>query len=137
VWQADDDLAQWVADEIVRTKREEVRVNDEMVSRGVAGSSIRDSALIEVKESTLHAYRDQETQAERRRAELRNAEGWHHQLWRKVTRRGPLPQLQTPTKALPIIDDWRLGAGKLDPTRRTLDQALGSCTTTRSLAHNP
>lgn len=86
---------------------------------------------VRAKEEALHAYRDQERQALRFRAELEAREEWAHQLWRKVTRR-PLPRITTVERAKPILDFRRKGetfdetpaAPVEDPTTRPLDRAL-------------
>jgi hypothetical protein len=132
VREADKSLSQWVADECVRLERDLNRVLAEMSAEGQRYSGALGNALAAAKEQTLHAYRDQETQSERRRDEVRAAEGWRHVLWRRLTRRGGLPELSTPQRAEPILDDWRADATYADiaptpvndPTRRTLDQAL-------------
>lgn len=134
----DEDLAQWVADEVVRLKAELRKTTNEYAARPegqgtqlYSGAHAR--ALARVKEDFLQLYRDQERGAERRRADLRDREGGRHALWRLTTRRGALPELETPAKAEPVIDSWRADATVEglepapvdDPTRRTLEQAVG------------
>jgi hypothetical protein len=124
VREADADLELWVADEFIRTKRERVRRLHELKDRGMTEQSARREAEPAVREEALHLYRDQATKARRRRAELRDTEGWRHQLWRRLARRGPLPELDAPAKAQSIIDDWAADQDVHDPTRWSLDDAL-------------
>jgi hypothetical protein len=124
VREANADLEQWVADEFIRTKRNRVRRLHELKDRGMAEAAARREAEPAVREDALHLYRDQATRAERRRAELRDGEGWRHWLWRTLAFRGSLPELEAPTKARAIIEDWAADQDVHDPTRWTLDDAL-------------
>jgi hypothetical protein len=124
VREADADLEQWVADEFIRTKRERVRRYHELQDRGMAKEVARREAEPAVREEALHLYRDQATKARRRLTELRDAEGWRHELWRRLARCGPLPELGAPARAQSIIDDWAADQDVHDPTRWTLDEAL-------------
>lgn len=126
----DEELALWVADDDVLLDR---KLAEEIGELGkVPGLSPQHypPALAQVKEGILQRYRDQERAAENRRAELRDDERWRHAVYRRLLRR-PLPELETPQRAQPVLDEWRVDAEYQghtapvnDPTRRTLDGAL-------------
>jgi hypothetical protein len=131
-YEYDDDLGQWVSDERVRLERELERHRNEMAGRGQLYSGAYLRGIAHIKEACLHAYRDQERDAERKRAALRDAEGWRHRLWRAVApRHSQLPELRSPERVTPILDQWRAEvdfrgdkAPVSDPTRRPLEWAL-------------
>jgi hypothetical protein len=86
------------------------------------------------KEAALHAYRDQERQALRDVARIRDSERWLHRFWRWHLGR-PFLTLSAPRRVQPVLDGWRLppikhlspnDAPQLleDPTRRTLEDSL-------------
>lgn len=125
----DDDLAQWVADEAVRLERETERAKNEAGQQLYSGSHLR--ALAHLKEECLHRYRDQERGARGKRAALLDSEGFRHRAWRWASRRGPLPDLSTPSKAELILDAWRSPVTEgghaspvSDPTKRSLTWAV-------------
>lgn len=130
----DEDLAQWVADEHPRLKRELETIRDRLNAVNLFYSGQHTFEVAREKERTLHAYRDQERQAQRDVARVRESEGWLHRGWRFLSRR-KLPELTAPERAQPVLDSWRLpGSRHLgenetpppieDPTRRTLDDTL-------------
>lgn len=134
---ADEDLGQWVADEMVRFDRALRQITNEKASRGQSRSGGHGVALMRVHEDTLHRYRDQVREAEQLRTRLEAAEDWHHSAWRFFSTNGHWPELTTLTKAEPVVDFWRkpdryaqaLGAKLLsDPTTRTLDSTLDELT---------
>jgi hypothetical protein len=132
VGEYDDELGNWVADESVRLERELKRATRRFAEADRTGEEAHARALAHVKEESLRAWRDSELAAKHRRAELRDTEGWQHDLWRWVTVRGQLPPLRTPRKVKPILDTWRepvsfghVTAPVNDPTSRDLDEILG------------
>lgn len=131
----DGDLAQWVADEMVRLERAAKGHQATTAAAGqlYAGSYL--TGLAHLKEQALHAYRDQEVGAERKRSAIRDSEGWRHAVVR-LARQRPLPELQTPSVASPLLDLWRGevkrhedSAPVSDPTKRSLDWALSKYAT--------
>jgi hypothetical protein len=137
----DADLAQWVADEMVRLERACEGARNEHASRGLRESGAYLRAVAHLKEAALHAYRDQEILAERNRAAVRDAEGVRHRVWRKLRRIGELRQLQTPTRAKPLLDLWRhdvegmdVSVPVSDPTKRSLQWALDKYVTEKTRA---
>ena len=134
VRERDEDLAQWVADEHVRLKRELNTLRDELAARGLFFSGAHTSGVALEKQRTLHSYRDQERQAKRDVAGIHDSERLLHRLWRFISRRR-FPNLTTPQSVAPVIDAWRLPAKRHlgpeetpppfeDPTRRTLVETL-------------
>lgn len=127
----DDDLGQWVSDECVALERE-LKANKNTKAAGnqlYSGSFL--VSIAHIKEKYLHHYRDEERRSRRKLAELQDAEGLRHRVWRKITRRGTLPTLTAPDQAQPILDGWRAevkahGAHTpvSDPTRRPLEWAV-------------
>lgn len=127
----DEELGTWVADGSVRLERELKRATRRFAESGQQGRPAHASALAQVKEEFLRAYRDSELAARNRRTALRDTEGWQHDLWRWVTARGQLPPLRMPRKVKPIIDTWRepVSFGEVlaqvrDPTSHDLDDIL-------------
>ena len=128
----DDDLAQWVADEMVRLEREIERHKNEMAGSGHLYSGAYLRGIAHLKEAALHAYRDEERGAERKRAALNDVEGWRHRAWRRVhPGRKPLAALSSPKEVEPLLDLWRRevprdgdSAPVSDPTKRSLTWAL-------------
>jgi len=127
----DEDLESWVADEHVRLERALQAVTEAMNATGqlYSGAHLRGRAI--KKEEALHRYRDQERKAVRRRHALRNHERGPHRTWRFLSGRGPVPELTSPDRAQPVIDNWRApvtqGSDKAtvsDPTRRSLAQTI-------------
>jgi hypothetical protein len=117
----DDDLAQWVSDECVQLER---HLAGDRTAEDNVDSSAYLRGIAHRKEDALHRYRDQERAARQVRAMLQAEEGVRHRIWRRVALRGALPELQTPSKAGPILDGWRAAAGMMavsDPTRRPLE----------------
>jgi hypothetical protein len=106
VTEYDEDLGQWVADEMVRLERAFERHKNEAARNGQLYSGAYLRGIAHLKEEALHAYRDQETAAKRRRAALRDAEGWVHRKWREI-RAGPLRELDAPDEVRPLLDMWR------------------------------
>ena len=131
VGEYDEELGNWVADESVRLERELKRATRRFAEADRTGEDAHARALAQVKEESLRAWRDSELAARYRRAELRDTEGWQHDLWRWVTVRGQLPPLRSPRKVKPILDTWRepVSFGHVtalvnDPTSRDLDEIL-------------
>jgi hypothetical protein len=134
-----EELGNWVADESVRLERELKRATRRFAESGQQGEPAHAQALALVKEESLRAYRDSELAARNRRTELRDTEGWQHDLWRWVTARGQLPPLRMPRKVKPIIDTWRepvsfghVTAQVRDPTSRDLDDILAELANRRA-----
>jgi hypothetical protein len=127
----DEDLGTWVADEHLELERELGRILERLSAQNLLWSSTRLAQRAGAKEQVLHAYRDQERQARRFRAELEAREEWPHKVWRKL-RGGPLPTLTASERVQPILDVWREAESYegspicevSDPTRRTLETAL-------------
>lgn len=92
-----------------------------------------DIAIAAARSDALHEYRDEERRARLDRATILAAEGWAHRLWRRVGR-DPAPALETPTKAVPVLNSWRepsqmSGERPVHPddaTERTLDHAIAA-----------
>jgi hypothetical protein len=131
VGEYDDELGNWVADESVRLERELKRATRRFAEADRTGEEAHARALAHVKEESLRAWRDSELAAKHRRAELRDTEGWQHDLWRWVTVRGQLPPLRTPRKVKPILDTWREPASVTLPRPSTTRPVA---TSTRSWA---
>jgi hypothetical protein len=135
----DEELGTWVADESVRLERELKRATRRFAESDQQGRPAHASALAQVKEEFLRAYRDSELAAKNRRTALRDTEGWQHDLWRWVTARGQLPPLRMPRKVKPIIDTWRepvsfgqVSAQVRDPTSHDLDDILAELANRRA-----
>lgn len=136
----DDDLAQWIADEMVRLEREAVVLRNRLASEGQLEAGTYLVQLAHLKEGALHAYRDQERAAERARGAIRDSEGSRHAIWRWVRRRR-LPELGTPSATEGLLDLWRgevrRGDGTApvsDPTKRSLAWAVGKYITDENRA---
>jgi hypothetical protein len=123
-----------VADEHPRLKRDLEEIRDRLNSRNLFYSGQHTFEVGREKERTLHFYRDQERQAQRDVARVRESEGWLHRGWRFLSGRR-LPELTAPARVQPVLDSWRLPASRHlgedetpppidDPTRRTLDDTL-------------
>jgi hypothetical protein len=129
----DEDLAQWVADDHLRLRRELQGITTRLASQGHLYSGAHGRALEHAKELALHGYRDQERQAERFVAEIEAGEGALHARHREREHK-PFPSLTTPDAAQPVLDRWRdslwmhppgVQATEVqDPTRRTLEQTV-------------
>jgi hypothetical protein len=131
VEERDEDQGQWVSDECVVMERELEREKNQAARSGqlYAGAHLREMAHI--KEAHLHAYRDQEREAQRERAALLDSEGWRHRAWRFVARYGPLPPLRKPEEVQPVLEAWREEVNEdgnkapvSDPTKRPLEWAI-------------
>jgi hypothetical protein len=130
----DEDLAQWVADEHPRLKRELETIRDRLNAYDLFFSGQHTFEVGREKEWTLLVYRDQERQAQRDVARVRESEGWLHRSWRFFSRR-KVVALTAPERVQPVLDSWRLLASRHlgaeetpppidDPTRRALDDTL-------------
>ena len=127
----DDDLGQYVSDDMVRLERALKGHETIMAAEGQLDSGAFVRGVAGFKEEALHLYRDQERAAERGRAALRDEEGLRHRVWRRLTRRGPLPALTAPVQAKPLLDLWREPVCRdgtehpvSDPTKRPLSWAV-------------
>lgn len=116
-----------------------VRANAAHVAQANYATKAReaDAAIADARGRALHEYRDEARRARLAIATTVAGEGWPHAAWRQL-RRQPVPTLNTPGKAAPVLDAWRRPTGMAaekntwpdDATRRTLDDALGSITAT-------
>jgi len=135
----DDDLAQWVADDHMRLTREMRGISNQMAAPGEGqGSQFHSGAhgraLAHAKERALHAYRDQEREAQRFVAALAAAEIWVHRDQRRQTDKESGLKLTALARVQPVLDCWRsstwghppgvAAADVNDPTRRSLDSVL-------------
>ncbi len=134
VGERDEDLDQWIADEHVQLKRRLETIRKELAATNTFYSGQYGHRLNLAKEEAIHAYRDQERQARRDVALIRDREHWPHGLWRKLTRR-PLVQLKVPERADEVLDAWatppskHLSSGDVpprldDPRNRSLEDVL-------------
>jgi len=136
--QRDEDLESWVADRNRVLEREIERITEWASGKDKEGNprnllwSGRHGVLISLaKEKALHQYRDQERQALRDVALLREREGLGHRFWRWVERRGP-PELTAHHQVHPILDVWRAAVTRhdgepltpRDPTGETFQEAI-------------
>ena len=123
----DEDLSSWVADRSLALRRELAAKTEELNKRNLFRSSTHGEVLARLKERALHEYRDQERQARRDIAVVRQREDWKHRFWR--SRGQPSPELTAPARAQWILRAWRsdvVSAGPkvevVDPTKRTLEE---------------
>jgi hypothetical protein len=134
VTERDEHLEQWLADEHLRLKHHLETIRNELSGRGLFHSGAYGAGLNRAKEEAIHAYRDQERQARRDVALIRDREHWPHGIWRKVTSR-PARQLSVPNRADELLNAWatpptrHLSPGDTpavldDPRTRSLDDAL-------------
>jgi hypothetical protein len=130
----DQDLEQWLADEHVRLKRQLERIRNKLAAKGLFYSGSYGVALNLAKEAAIHAYRDQERQARRDVALIRDREHWPHGIWRWLTSQSPA-QLKVPDRAGEVLDAWatppskHLSSGDVpprldDPRNRSLEDVL-------------
>jgi hypothetical protein len=101
----DEDIDQWLADEHVRLKRELHRLREELNAENLFYSGEYGRRLNLAKEAEIHAYRDQEPQARRDVALIRDREHWPHGVWRQLTLQ-PAAQLTVPGRADEVLDAW-------------------------------
>jgi hypothetical protein len=134
VRERDEDLDQWIADEHVRLKRLLQEIREELNDKGLFYSGEYGRRLNLAKEAAIHAYRDQERQARRDVALIRDREHWPHGLWRRLTRNPPA-QLTVPGRAGEALDGWATPPTKHlspgdepprldDPRNRSLNEVL-------------
>lgn len=150
----DDALATWVADRNYNLEqtskgiRAQInpnpgeRVNDsspEDAFHAVATAAYNtqahnaDVAIAAARSAALHEYRDEERRAGLHRATILAEEGWAHRLWRSIGR-VRAPAIETPTKAVPVLDSWRKPSQmsgerpvwRNDATKRSLDDAIAA-----------
>ena len=145
----DEALATWIADRDYLLRRECKGLRDSAPTAppaadpaGVYGQDQErferameklDRKIADAKSQALHEYRDE---ARRARLDVANVianEGWAHRAWRRLARQ-PVPALQTPDAARPVLEAWRkpssMSGGRPtwpdDATKRTLDDAIES-----------
>jgi hypothetical protein len=133
----DQDLESWVADRSIVLRRElEAVTNEHSHHKDGTGTSFHSGAhakdRAKAKEKALHEYRDQERQALRDVARLRESEGRMHFHWRRTLGLRP-PELRAPKRVQAALDFWRLPVTKheggaalevRDPTKETLDSTV-------------
>jgi hypothetical protein len=102
----DQDLKSWVADRSVALQQELREITDAMSTQNLSYSSAYGKAFARAKERALEEYRDQERQALRDVARMREAEGMFHRIWRKLMRRG-VPELTAPPEVSSFLNLWR------------------------------
>lgn len=131
----DAELAQWVADEMVRLERDAVGLRNRLAAEEQLNAGTYLVQLAHLKEGALHAYRDQQRAAERRRSAIRDSEGFRHAIWRRIRRRR-LPELSAPAASGALLDLWRGevrrgedAAPVSDPTKRSLAWAVSKYAT--------
>jgi hypothetical protein len=136
VRERDEDLEQWVTDEHVRLKRELKEIRAALSARNIFYSGQHTLEVSLAKERALQAYRDQERQATRDVAAVREREGWLHATSRSLSFRAERSlELRAPERVAPVLDAWRLPATRHlqpnetpfpinDPTRRTISDTL-------------
>lgn len=132
----DDDLATWVADTKPALDWRLKRIADKLAAREALRTGELNWSRGKAKEAVLHAYRDQEREANRFAAQIELRETWGHRAWRLVCRRS-LPRLTAPARAEPVLDLWGEDATEdglpsvkvVDPTRTTLEDIV------RTIAH--
>jgi hypothetical protein len=130
VSERDEDLASWVSDRSLALTREIETQVKALAARGAFTSGETNYSIALLKERALHEYRDQERQAERDVALIRDTETWMHTRWR--SRDGlPFPELGTPEAAEPVLGAWRSSVTRydgptevVDPARRTLEATV-------------
>lgn len=128
----DEDLETWVADEHVRLERELHELSEALNKENLYWSGHHGKQIALAKERALHRFRDQERQALRDAATIRDRETWPHLLYR--ARKGiPSPELRAPGRVAPVLEVWRRPVRRHlssksdesvevnDPSRRTLD----------------
>src|SRR5436190_24033 len=77
-----------------------------MGSKNLSYSSAYGVAFAQTKERALHEYRDQERQARRDIADLRDSEGALHRFWRRQWRQD-IPPLTVREEVASYLNLWR------------------------------
>jgi hypothetical protein len=128
----DQDLKSWVADRSVALQHELHEISEEMNRQNLYYSGAHGKAFAQAKECALQEYRDQERQALRDVARMREAEGMFHRIWRKLMRLG-VPELTAPKGFNSYLNLWRASVSRhnkgghhlavRDPTSEKFEEA--------------
>jgi hypothetical protein len=102
VGERNEDLEQWVADDHIRLKRSLTAIRDRLAARNLIYSGEYGRQISEEKEGALHSHRDQERDAKRDVARIKNREGWLHETFRGW-RRQDFPDLEAPKRVQPVL----------------------------------
>ena len=109
-----EDNRRWFRDRDAEVKVESQRATNEMAASGLLQSGAGVRALMEPRRRALHQYRDELSAKRRRYRELRDAEGWTHQLIRR--RHGAMPQLSLTDEERTTLAAWRAELPDANPS---------------------
>jgi hypothetical protein len=105
VAERDDELGEWL---VLRERRRQQRLNElsqQYNAAGVQAGGARAQGLRATNTIALYDYREQLRQARNFRLNLEVEERWSHRVLRWARRR-PLPKLDTPARAAPLLGEW-------------------------------
>ncbi len=102
----DRHLETWVSDSTIELVRMLRGIEDELIATNRLSGANYDPPAWRAKELALQAYRDQERTSLARVADIRAREGALHGLVRAWRFQQLETELQSPVRALPILEQW-------------------------------